>query len=165
MKAVVALGSNLGDRLATLQAACRELEVFSSKPLRKSTVYETSPVDCPPGSPKFLNAVVELDVDEHTSPLALLRKLQGIETKLGRKPKKIHNEPRPVDLDLIYCGALRVDTPELVVPHPRAHLRRFVLQPLADLSPDLILPGQTRTVAELTRELGDDPMIPFMVRW
>ena len=166
MKTVVALGSNLGDRLSILQTVCRELEALSATSLRKSSVYESTPVDCPPGSPKFLNAVVELGVDDHTSPYELLGKLQAIERELGRKPKTIHNEPRPIDLDLICCGELRVNTPELTVPHPRAHLRRFVLQPLCDLSPGLILPGQNKSVSEILEALPADSTVrAFSESW
>ena len=153
MKFLVALGSNLGDRLANLKTAAAELRAISSNPVRKSALYETSPVDCPPGSPKFLNAVIELDVADDVSPRDLLRKLQAIERNLGRKPKEIHNEPRSIDLDLIYCGDLQIKTPHLILPHPRAHLRRFVVQPLSDLSPELVLPGQTESVAELLATL------------
>jgi len=159
MKIAVALGSNLGDRLANLRAAARELETLSHGPLQKSKVYETAPVDCPAGSPKFLNAVVEMMVDERLSPHDLLAKLKAIETKLGRKAKRLHNEPRSIDLDLICCGNLQMNTPDLVLPHPRAHLRRFVLQPLSDLSPDLVLPGHTRTAGQLLRELSDEDVV------
>jgi 2-amino-4-hydroxy-6-hydroxymethyldihydropteridine diphosphokinase len=153
VKVYLALGSNLGDRLANLRAACAELQALSRAPLRKSRVYETTPVDCPPGSPKFLNAVVELEVDDHVSPHELLRTLKAIEVKLGRHPKQAHNEPRSVDLDLIQCGDRQVNTRDLVIPHPRAHLRRFVLRPLCDLSPDLVLAGQTETVRQLLAAL------------
>jgi len=159
MRTGIALGSNRGDRLNNLQAAARELQTLAQNPVRRSKVYETTPVDCPPNSPKFLNAVVELDVGDVVSPHDLLWKLKAIETKLGRKPKHVHNEPRPIDLDLIYCGTSQAKTPDLVVPHPRAHLRRFVLQPLCDLSPDLVLPGHNKTVRELLAALPPDQSV------
>jgi 2-amino-4-hydroxy-6-hydroxymethyldihydropteridine diphosphokinase len=165
LKVAIALGSNLGDRLATLRSAIVELGGLSRQPLRKSRLYETAPVDCPPGSMPFLNAVVELEVDDQLSPHDLLRKLQAIEAKLGRKQKVMHNEPRPIDLDMICFGEQRVNAADLVLPHPRAHLRKFVLQPFSDLSPDLILPGQTMSVAELLGELRDGPLTPFAEPW
>jgi 2-amino-4-hydroxy-6-hydroxymethyldihydropteridine diphosphokinase len=165
MKVFVALGSNLGDRLAHLQAAAKSLAPLSRTPLRKSAVYETAPLDCPPGSPEFLNAVVELTVDDATSPRELLRALQSVEKNLGRKPKAVSNEPRPMDLDLIAFGDSQFRSADLVLPHPRAHQRRFVLQPLCDLSPDLILPGQTRSVRELLVELEGQPLVARATDW
>lgn len=82
-------------------------------------------------------------------PASLLKKLRDLENEFGRSPKKVLNEPRPLDLDLIAFGDERCDLPELILPHPRAHLRRFVLQPLSEIAPALILPGQGKTVAEL----------------
>lgn len=166
MKIGVAIGSNLGDRLANLKQAVTELQRLSRLPVRKSSVYESTPVDCPPGSPKFLNAVVELDVDDPITPRGLLGKLQEIERKLGRETKQIHNEARPIDLDLIYWDERRIQTDDLVVPHPRAHRRRFVLQPLSDLSPNLGLPGQTRSIGELLAALdSDETVIRFTDCW
>lgn len=162
MIVAVSLGSNLGDRLANLQAMAEEMQGLSDKPIRKSKVYETTPVHCPPDSPKFLNAVVEVELDDAVSPHGLLRKLKAIEAKLGRKAKRVDNEPRPIDLDLIYCGNLQVNTPDLVLPHPRAHLRRFVLQPLSDLSPNLVLPGQTESVRDLLARLQSNELVTLL---
>jgi len=83
----------------------------------------------------------------------LLIKLQALEKKFGRRPKKVSNEPRPLDLDLIAFGNEVRHTPQLVLPHPRAHRRRFVLQPLAQIAPDLVLPGQELSVAGLLAEI------------
>ena len=160
------MGSNLGDRLASLQTAATELQALSRLPLRKSSVYESTPVDCPPGSPQFLNAVVELEVDDSISPHQLLTKLKEIEQRLGRNPKQTVNEPRPIDLDLIYCDELQIHSDNLVLPHPRAHQRRFVLQPLNDLSPNLVLPSQTKSVRELLAALpSDETVTRFVSRW
>ena len=76
--------------------------------------------------------------------------------EFGRQAKKVPNEPRPLDLDLIAFGAETRDTPELILPHPRAHLRRFVLQPLSEIAPELVLQGQGKTVADLLAELPND---------
>jgi len=129
------------------------LQELSDSPLEKSRLFETTPVDCPPGSPNFLNAVVGLVPRSGETPESLLGKLRALEMEFGRVPKKVLNEPRPLDLDLIAFGNEIRATGELTLPHPRAHLRRFVLQPLAEIAPDLILPGQRATVAELLRQL------------
>ncbi len=152
-KAFIALGSNLGDSRQVILRAMERLREFSDRPLDLSPLFETVPVDCPPGSPNFVNAVAGLIPRESEPPESLLRKLQALEKEFGRTPKKVLNEARPLDLDLIAFGNETRATPELTLPHPRAHLRRFVLEPLAEVAPDLILPGQGRTVAELLARL------------
>jgi 2-amino-4-hydroxy-6-hydroxymethyldihydropteridine diphosphokinase len=101
----------------------------------------------------FVNAVVGFMPCEGETPESLLTKLRALEMEFGRQPKKILNEPRPLDLDLIAFGSESRATKELTLPHPRAHLRRFVLQPLSEIAPELVLPGQSKTVAQLLREL------------
>lgn len=151
----IALGSNLGDRAAELAAGVvflRSLAVDGRA--RVSSALETAPVDCPPGSPSFLNAIAEIRVDTETlPPRTLLEKLKAFETERGRIGAGAVNAPRPLDLDIIYYACLTIDEPGLVIPHPRAHLRRFVLEPLADLRPELVLPGQTLTARELLGRL------------
>jgi 2-amino-4-hydroxy-6-hydroxymethyldihydropteridine diphosphokinase len=129
------------------------LQNFSDEPLQCSSLFETAPIDCPPGSPIFVNAVVGMVPRASETPEALLAKLQALEKEFGRMPKKVLNEARPLDLDIIAFGNELRDAVELVLPHPRAHLRRFVLEPLAEIAPDLVLPGQTRPVSNLLREL------------
>ena len=145
--AFIALGSNLGDSRWILDHAIRRLEALSDHPLRCSSFWQTSPVDCPPDSPPFLNAVVELVPRAGETPESLLAKLQALERESGRRITAVRNAPRSLDLDLIAFGAEKRATPELALPHPRAHQRRFVLEPLAEIAPDLVLPGQSRTVA------------------
>jgi 2-amino-4-hydroxy-6-hydroxymethyldihydropteridine diphosphokinase len=157
--AFVALGANLGDSVATLRRAMERLARFSTKPLLKSSLWKTSPVACPPGSPPFVNAVVGLAPRPGETPESLLANLQALEREFGRAPKKILNEPRVLDLDLIAFGNETRSTASLILPHPRAHLRRFVLRPLSEIAPDLALPGQARTVGELMVELGDDTLV------
>jgi 2-amino-4-hydroxy-6-hydroxymethyldihydropteridine diphosphokinase len=154
--AIVALGSNLGDSQIILERAMDQLEKISDEPLVKSSLWPTAPVDCPPGSPSFLNAAVLMVPQAGETPEMLLAKLLELEKEFGRQPKKVVNEPRPLDLDLIAFGNEIRDTSELTLPHPRAHLRRFVLQPLSEIAPDLVLPGQRKTVAELLSELPSD---------
>jgi 2-amino-4-hydroxy-6-hydroxymethyldihydropteridine diphosphokinase len=103
-----------------------------------------------------VNAVVGLVPREGETAETLLAKLQALEKAFGRRPKQVLNEPRPLDLDLIAFGNETRATPELTLPHPRAHERRFVLQPLCEIAPDLILPGQTQSVAKLLHRLSPD---------
>jgi 2-amino-4-hydroxy-6-hydroxymethyldihydropteridine diphosphokinase len=149
----VALGSNLGDSDRLIRTAMARLQRLSDGPLLKSSFWQTAPVGCPPGSPTFINAVAGLTPRAGETPESLLDRLRQIEKEFGRKPKNEVNEPRPLDLDLIAFRNETRATKELTLPHPRAHLRRFVLQPLCEIAPDLILPGQTGTVAQLLREL------------
>jgi 2-amino-4-hydroxy-6-hydroxymethyldihydropteridine diphosphokinase len=157
--AIVALGSNLGDSRRIIREAMARLQNFSGQPIRKSSLWQTSPVDCPPGSPMFVNAVVGLEPREGETPESLLQKLRSLEKEFGRQAKKNLNEPRPLDLDLIVFGPEMRRTPELVLPHPRAHQRRFVLQPLSEIAPELVLPGQGKTVAELLAGLSSDEVL------
>jgi 2-amino-4-hydroxy-6-hydroxymethyldihydropteridine diphosphokinase len=140
------------------------LQEFSSELLIRSSIWETTPVDCPPGSPTFLNAVVGLAPRPGETPESLLARLKELEHEFGRQAKKVLNEPRPLDLDLIAFGSERRATEGLVLPHPRAHLRRFVLEPLAELAPDLVLPGQAATVAELLSALTSSEVVRRLKR-
>jgi 2-amino-4-hydroxy-6-hydroxymethyldihydropteridine diphosphokinase len=157
--AFIALGSNLGDSRGIILQAMKRLQYFSDQPILKSSLWETAPVDCPPGSPMFVNAAVGLQPRAEETPVSLLAKLRKIEKEFGRQPKKILNESRTLDLDLIAFGNQTRDSQKLTLPHPRAHVRRFVLQPLNELAPELILPGQTKTVSELLRELPSGEII------
>ena len=155
----VSLGSNLGDSRQILLQALGRLQGFSIQPLLKSSLWESTPVDCPPGSGKFINAVAGWMPRVGETPESLLEKLQDIEKDFGRRPKLVLNEARPLDLDLIVFGQETRRTWGLSLPHPRAHLRRFVLQPLSELAPDYVLPGQGSTVAELLAALVSDEVI------
>jgi len=157
--AYIALGSNLGDSVATLRGVINRLRKFSAGEFKHSSLWKTSPVDCPPGSPVFVNAVVGFDPRAGETPESLLVKLQELENEYGRQPKKVLNEARPLDLDLIAFGNELRSTPALTLPHPRAHRRRFVLQPLAEIAPDLVLPEQGLTIRELLGLLHTDEQI------
>ena len=157
--AIVALGSNLGDSRKVVLDAMARLQNFSDEPIQKSSLWQTSPVDCPPNSRKFVNAVVALAARAGETPESLLKKLRGLEKEFGRAPKKILNEARPLDLDLIAFGNEIRNSPELILPHPRAHMRRFVLQPLSEIAPDLVLPKHRKTVAELLVELSSNEVL------
>jgi 2-amino-4-hydroxy-6-hydroxymethyldihydropteridine diphosphokinase len=154
--ALVALGSNLGDSRQTIRLAMDRLQEYSAEPVLKSSLWQSAPIDCPPGSPPFINAVVGLVPRSEEVPESLLAVLRSLERQFGRAPKTILNEPRRLDLDLILFGPAIRRTPQLVLPHPRAHQRRFVLQPLSEIAPDLILPGQLKTVTQLLADLPPD---------
>lgn len=151
--AYIALGSNVGDSPSILRRAMDQLEILSTKPLTRSSLWQTTPVDCPSGSPTFVNAVIALKTRPDENARSLLTKLLEMEKEFGRRPKKVINEPRRLDLDLIAYGTEVSSRSELILPHPRAHERRFVLQPLNEIAPNLILPGQRRTVAQLLAAL------------
>ncbi|MGD9419001.1 MAG: 2-amino-4-hydroxy-6-hydroxymethyldihydropteridine diphosphokinase [Verrucomicrobiota bacterium JB025] len=155
-RAGIALGSNLGDRLANLRAAFRELERVSGMNGRvlAAPVYQTVPRFCPEGSPDFLNTVVEIGCDG--GACGLLDQLLEIELRLGRVRSAGRNASRVIDLDLLYCGSEVCDSARLTLPHPRIGERRFVLQPLADIRGDLVLPGQDASVEELLAGLVTD---------
>jgi 2-amino-4-hydroxy-6-hydroxymethyldihydropteridine diphosphokinase len=127
----IALGSNLGDRAYTMRCAIDELRKIVHI-VRVSSFLETEPVDAPPGSPRFLNAVVL----GHTSlaPMQLLEAMQTIESRLGRRRTGVRNAPRTIDLDLIFHSAHRARSPRLTLPHPRYHEREFVMKPLKDVT-------------------------------
>jgi 2-amino-4-hydroxy-6-hydroxymethyldihydropteridine diphosphokinase len=155
MRTAVALGSNVGDRLENLRAARGQIVDLAEvqPPIVSSAIYETEPIDCEPEAAKFLNAVVEFDYEG--DPIHLLEELLHIEKSLGRKRDHAKNVSRTIDIDLLYCGDRQIDKERLRLPHPRMHLRRFVLQPLANIRPELILHNQTRTVADLLAELKE----------
>jgi 2-amino-4-hydroxy-6-hydroxymethyldihydropteridine diphosphokinase len=148
-RAVLSVGSNLGERLASLQGAVDSLaDTPEVSIVGVSPVYETDPVDAPEGSRDFLNAVIVVDT---TLPAqTLLDRAQAIEDAFGRdrRPVSERNAPRTLDVDIIVYGDRRYDTDDLVVPHPRAPERGFVLRPWLDVDPAAEIPGQGR-VADL----------------
>lgn len=154
---VIALGANLGDPVRQLRLAFERLDALAAEPVRRSSLWETSPVDCPPGSPKFTNAVVLFTPRPGETPESLLAQLQTLEKELGRQPKRVLNEARPLDLDLIAWAGETRTTSELALPHPRAHLREFVLRPLAELAPTMVFLGQGESVSALLAKLTPDP--------
>ncbi len=155
----VALGSNTGPSGTSLRAALDRLRSLARGDFRASSLWRSSPVDCPPGSPDFLNAAACFDVAASESPESLLATLQAWEREFGRRPKQVLNEPRPLDLDLLVFGSETRCAPSLILPHPRAHLRRFVLEPLAEIAPDLHPPGWAATVARTLAGLVSDEML------
>jgi len=154
MPVYIALGSNLGDSASTIERAFVELQKLSDRPIQQSSLWRSTPVDCPPGSPNFINAVISLEPLEGETPESLLTKLQALEVEFGRISKEVLNEPRPLDLDIIAFGDEACETLQLTLPHPRWHQRRFVLEPLSEIAPNAILPGQSEPVIQLLAKLG-----------
>ena len=151
VRSFVGLGANLGDAAATLAAAVADLAALPASWLvAQSSIYRSAPVDA--AGPDYLNAVVELATA--LSPAELLAQLQRIERAHGRE-RPYRNAPRTLDLDLLLYGAQRLADPALTLPHPRLAARRFVLRPLADLAPDLVVPGLGRPVADLLAACRD----------
>ncbi len=152
----IAIGSNLGKSQKIVLDAMARLQELSDEPILKSSLWKTSPVDCPPGSPPFVNAMAGLLPKDDETPESLLEKLRALEKEFGRPQKKILNEPRPLDLDLIAFARETRNTQDLILPHPRAHLRKFVLQPLNEIAPDLVLAGQGKTISQLLAGLSSN---------
>ena len=146
-RTAIALGSNLGRRLDNLQQARNLLRTLASPdgPFLQAPVFETTPVGCPDESPDFYNTVVAFEFDG--TPEELLARTRAVEQQLGRIPHATRNAPRVIDVDILYLGSESVDTADLVLPHPRLTSRRFVLEPLAAIEPDFVLPGTTTTIA------------------
>jgi 2-amino-4-hydroxy-6-hydroxymethyldihydropteridine diphosphokinase len=139
MKGVIALGSNLGDRQRNINAAL-DLLAQSMKLVGVSTLIETKPVGGPEQG-DYLNGVCIVETE--LGPEQLLQRLMEIESELGRVRAEV-NGPRTIDLDLITYGEQEISTAELIIPHPRAHLRAFVLAPWFELEPDAKIPGKGR---------------------
>ena len=155
-RVIFSLGSNVGDRLAILENACDYLaDVFGG--LHLSQLYETEPVGCPAGSPFYLNACVEVSTD--MPPQDVLELCMRIEKELGRERNGVYGAPRTCDIDIIMYGELQLQSPTLTLPHPRAHEREFVLRPLCDIDPQLILPGHSLTVSAMLATLPAGPAV------
>ncbi|MEM8953973.1 MAG: 2-amino-4-hydroxy-6-hydroxymethyldihydropteridine diphosphokinase [Verrucomicrobiota bacterium] len=151
----LALGANAGARKLQLRAARelirRELATRNS-PVLVAPIYITTPVDCEPDTRSFYNTCIE--IASHHSPTTVLAHCQEIEHRLGRPPSHPRNAPRTIDIDILYADQIILESPELTIPHPRLVCRRFVLEPLADIRPDLTLPGQAAPVSSLLKNLA-----------
>jgi 2-amino-4-hydroxy-6-hydroxymethyldihydropteridine diphosphokinase len=148
-QAFLSLGSNLGDREAHLLEALDRLEAAGIHTLRRSSIYETEPQDLP-NQPWFLNLVV--NVETELFPRLLLARAQAIELGMGRR-RMVSKGPRPIDIDILLFGNFVIRTRELQVPHPRMSERRFVLEPLNELAPDLPHPVTGKTIREMLSEV------------
>ena len=145
MRVGIGLGSNVGDRFAELAKVRRWLRGFDPG-AKFSSEVETEPVDCLPGSPSFLNQVAEIVWVGRVG--GLLDQTQNYERSRGRRTLRLRNEPRRMDLDLLYAGDMRMRTSRLELPHPRMGQRRFVMELLAEICPERRIAGLPGTVGE-----------------
>lgn len=151
MRAFIGLGSNLGDRRKNIERAIEELRNSNSvKVIKISNLYETEPIGGPPQG-KFLNAAAE--VETQLTPRALLALLKKVEQKVGRAPSEIRWGPREIDLDILLFGDLRIDEPDLKIPHPLLHKRNFALEPLCEIAPEAVHSIFKKSAADILLEL------------
>ncbi|MCX7229898.1 MAG: 2-amino-4-hydroxy-6-hydroxymethyldihydropteridine diphosphokinase [Burkholderiales bacterium] len=156
MDAWIGLGANLGERRATIEAALDALRTLPrTRLVARSRLWASAPVDA--GGPDYLNAIARLDtlLGAHE----LLAALQAIEARFGRE-RAYRNAPRTLDLDLLLAGDATIDTPSLVVPHPRLHERAFVLRPMADIDARIVVPGRGPVRQWLAR-VADQRCVPW----
>ena len=167
MEYALSLGTNLGDRLKYLElarqtiSAHRDIEITAV-----SALYETEPVDVDPefSEMNYLNAAIIIETD--LSPRELSEETHAIEAEMGRSRSGDINAPRMIDIDIIYAENLVIENERLVIPHPRWAERRFVVQPLADVRPKLIVEGQTLRVEEILLSLPQTPeVLPYSSQW
>ncbi len=158
LHAYVALGSNLGDRAGNLLLAVRGMLNAGLSVRRLSSIYETEPVGVADAQPPYLNAIAELDGGSLPTPEQLLARLLKIEYALGRRRAR-RFAARTIDLDLLLYGDEQRATEFLTLPHPRLHLRRFVLAPLAELIPDEFHPPARRSYRDLLAATTDESMV------
>ncbi|MHB0998016.1 MAG: 2-amino-4-hydroxy-6-hydroxymethyldihydropteridine diphosphokinase [Armatimonadota bacterium] len=158
MVAYLGIGSNLGDKKSNIDDAIRRInEINGISILKKSSVYETEPVGYM-DQPDFLNSVIEIDTE--LDPVQLLHSTQQIEKDMGRV-RNLKWGPRVIDIDILIFDNLKIDTTELVLPHPRITERAFVIIPLAEIAPDLII-NNSVSVIELSRKLSDQAIRKVM---
>jgi len=157
--AYISIGSNLGDRAGNLLLGVRGLLEASFAVSKLSGVYETDPVNMP-GAPQFLNMAVEVKVDQ-ISPTQMMARMLRIEYLLGRK-EKTQKVPRTLDLDLLFYGSTRLETPFLTLPHPRLHLRNFVLVPLSEIASDFVHPTLGLDISTILSQSNDNSRV---IRW
>jgi len=163
--AYISIGSNLatrqGEPVELLQRAFAALAQLSDYPLLVSSLWESMPIDCPPESPRFVNAVAALR-PRQGNPRELLASLQQIEDDFGRRRGAVRNAPRTLDLDMLSYGEVLMQEGELTLPHPRMHERAFVLKPLLEIAPHYRVPGMERPASELLREIvGQGTLTPI----
>lgn len=156
---LVGLGSNRGDSAAIVAAAMDRLATFALGDVRRSSLWRTSPVDCPPGSAEFVNAAVAFEPRPEVTPENLLAALKALEADFGREAVTPRNAPRELDLDLLLFHDEVRDRPEFVLPHPRAVNRLFVLAPAAEVLPDAVWPQTHQTIAALLAALQSDEQV------
>lgn len=155
-RAIVALGANLGDPDKALREAAAALRMLADGGFAAASIWQSEPVDCPPGSPLFLNSAVVFDTK--MSPVSLLDELQRLEAGAGRARGE-PNAPRTLDLDLIDMGGLVFRSSRLTLPHPRAAERAFVLAPIAEIDPDCVIAQTQANVQALLDNMDTSGLV------
>ena len=156
----VAVAVSLGSNLPYLNRSPREIVVAALKSLRaiciksqSSSLYLSEPIGCAPCAGDFINAAMVLHLTSNVSASEFLAVLQGIEADYGRQRGVGQNQARTLDIDIISYGSQEVESTDLILPHPRAAQRRFVLMPLAEIHPEMVLPGKSANIAQLLAAL------------
>ncbi len=167
MEIALSLGTNLGDRLANLRGACARIGALpDTRVIARSRIYETAPVGVKPQyqDMTYLNAVLVVETQLPVETVS--DRIHAIEAEMGRVRGDDRFAPRPIDIDILYAGREIRDDDSLTLPHPRWAERRFVLQPLADVRPGMVLPGYTQRVIDLLANLGgESDVVPFTADW
>jgi 2-amino-4-hydroxy-6-hydroxymethyldihydropteridine diphosphokinase len=156
---LIGLGSNRGNCAAIVAAAMVRLERFAAADVRRSSLWCTSPVDCPPGSAPFINAAVAFEPHPEITPETLLAALKALEAEFGRGATTVRNAPRELDLDLLLFHDEVRDRPDFTLPHPRAVNRLFVLAPAAEVLPEAVWPQTELTISDLLAALETDEQV------
>lgn len=167
MEVALSLGTNMGDRMAHLRAACARIDALpETRVVARSRIYETAPVGVKPQyqDMAYLNAVLIIETELPVETVS--DRIHAIEAAMGRVRGDDRFAPRPIDIDILYAGDEIRDAASLTLPHPRWAERRFVLQPLADVRPDMILPGYANPVRNLLAAMGDErDVVPINAAW
>ncbi|MGD8416273.1 MAG: 2-amino-4-hydroxy-6-hydroxymethyldihydropteridine diphosphokinase [Pseudomonadales bacterium] len=156
---LIGIGSNRGDSRRIVLEAMDRLAGFARGEVRRSHLWRTSPVDCPPGSDDFINAAAAFDAAPGLTPERLLAALKVLEQEYGRGPTPVRNAPRELDLDLLLFDDETRATSTFTLPHPRAVDRLFVLAPAAEVLPEARWPGTDRTIEDLLAALESDEVV------
>lgn len=156
---LVGLGANRGNSRKVILEAMDRLEEFADGELARSSLWRTSPVDCPPGSSDFINAAVAFNARQGLTPESLLDQLKALEREFGRTQPSVRNSPRELDLDLLLYGEQTRATRDFTLPHPRAVDRLFVLAPAAQVLPAAVWPGTKKCIAQLLADLHSDEVV------
>lgn len=156
---LIGLGSNRGDSRRIVLEATERLATFAAGDVRRSSLWRTSPVDCPPGSGDFINAAAAFPARSGLTPEALLGSLKDLEREYGRGAALVKNAPRELDLDLLLFDDQVRNSEHFTLPHPRAVDRLFVLAPAEEVLPDAVWPGTGTTIRELRQTLETDEVV------